>query len=95
MNGWPPAVGGGARGPPASARSRRRCAQLVIQLRFALLMARSEPIADASLPAMRGAQQARHRDRRDDADDGHDDQQFDQREASLAVRPHDVRRLTF
>jgi hypothetical protein len=43
-------------------------------------MARSEPIADASLPRHAGPEQTRHGDRGDDADDRHDDQQLDERE---------------
>ena len=53
-----------------------------------LLMARSEPIAEASLPDTTGAEQAGNRDGGDDADDGHDDEQFDEREALVVTNTH-------
>ena len=43
-------------------------------------MARSDPMADDSLPDMRARSRPGHGDRRDDADDRDDDQQLDQRE---------------
>ena len=43
-------------------------------------------MADASLPDMTGAQQTRDRNRRDDADDRHDDQQLDQRKAFVLLQ---------
>ena len=52
-------------------------------------MARSEPIADDSLPDMRARSRPGNRDRRDDADDRHDDQQLDERETLLVTNFHD------
>ena len=51
-------------------------------------MARSDPIAEASLPAMRARRRPGHRDGRDDPDDRDDDQQFDQREAVIPGPSH-------
>jgi hypothetical protein len=59
--------------------------QLAANVACALLMARTEPMADASLPDWRRAKQAGHRDRRDDADDRHHDQQLDEREAPSSL----------